>query len=433
MGNDSIINKFVNNLPVELHLVDPKVGTYSACGPGTKHKKRIQDYIDTGDTSHIFKNELDKACFYHDSAYSKFKDVLNRQVADRKLMEQSIHIARDESIDGYQRALAAMIYKFFEKKIQMGQGTWNEMLADELHKPVRRKFLRRSVISYSIDDIWGADLVDMREWNKDNKGFNHLLTVIDVLSKYAWGVPLKDKRGDTVTAALKSIIDKSGRTPNHLWVDEGAEFYNKVMKAYLDKNNINMYSTYSENKSAVVERFNRTLKTNMWKLFTANNTRNWIDLLPRLLEAYNKRIHSTIRLSPIEASKRKNERLLLDTVYEYDNTPPKFKVGDTVRISRVKGLFEKGYLPNWSEQVYKILVVKHTYPITYNIVDLKGETIKGSFYEQELQKTDQQIFRIEKVLEKKKIKGKQYGLVKWIGYNKGFNEWLPMHYIKNLK
>jgi predicted transcriptional regulator len=107
-------------------------------------------------------------------------------------------------------------------------------------------------------------------------------------------------------------------------------------------------------------------------------------------------------------------------------------VGDTVRISRVKGLFEKGYLPNWSEEIYNVVKVQMTMPVTYIIKDLKDEVIKGSFYEQELQKTKQEIFRIEKVLQKKKIKGRQHGLVKWIGYNNDFNEWLPMSEIKNL-
>jgi transposase InsO family protein len=445
-GNNSIINKFVNNLPFELHLADPKVGRYSACGPGTKHKKRVQDYIETGDTNHIFKNELDKACFYHDSGYSKFKDVANRQVADKVLMKHAINIANDESIDGYQRSLAAMVYAFFKKKIQMGQGTSQSQsqslsqLADELHKPVRRTFQRRRVIVYTIDDVWGADLVDMTEWYKDNKGFKFLLTVIDVLSKHAWGVQLKDKRGDTVTTALKGIIESSNRKPNFLWVDEGGEFYNKTMKAYLDKNDIQMYSTYSENKSAVVERFNRTLKTNMWKRFTAENTRNWIDMLPKLFTDYNKRKHSSIKMSPIDASKKENEQRALNALYGNDRSKdhtktiksPKLKVGDTVRISRVKGLFEKGYLPNWSEEIYNVVKVQMTMPVTYIIKDLKDEVIKGSFYEQELQKTEQEIFRIEKILQKKKIKGRQHGLVKWIGYNNDFNEWLPMSEIKNL-
>ena len=302
MSNDSIINKFVNNLPFELHLMDPNVGKYAACGPGTKHYERIQKYIKTGDTSHIFKNKLDKACFYHDSAYSKFKDVPNRHIADKQLIGQALRIANDENIDGYQRALAGMVYNFFNKKIQMGQGF--EQLADELHKPVKRKFPHCHVIVYSVDDVWGADLVDMREWKNYNKGYVHMLTVIDVMSKYAWAIPLKDKKGDTVKTALEKIITESGRTPDHLWVDEGGEFYNKTMKAYLNKNNIIMYSTYSENKSAVVERFNRTLKTNMWKRFTAENTRKWIDMLPKLLSDYNNRKHSSIKMSPIKASEQ---------------------------------------------------------------------------------------------------------------------------------
>ena len=351
-------------------------------------------------------------------------------------MDRALHIAKDTSIDGYQRSLASMIYKFFAKKIQMGQG-WKESLAEELHKPIRRKFNRRCVKVYSIDDVWGADLVDLKEWKGYNKGYVYLLTVIDVYSKYAWAVPLKDKRGETVMMAFKDIISKSDRKPNNLWVDEGTEFYNKIMKAYLDENNINIYSTFSENKSAVIERFNRTLKTDMWKRFTAENTRNWIEMLPELLSNYNTRKHSTIKMPPTKASLKENEVVVLDRLCKGDSgslnlKKPKFKVGDTVRISRVKGLFEKGYLPNWSEQIYKISEVRLTSPVTYIIKDLKGDVIKGSFYEQELQQTSQETFRIEKVLRKKYIKGKQYGLVKWLGYNKDFNEWLPMTEIKSL-
>ena len=113
MSNDSIINKFVNNLPIELHLYDPVVGKYSACGPGTKHKERIEKYIQSGDTSHIFKNELDKHCFYHDSAYDKYKDVPNRQIADRKLMDGAFQIASDESKNGYERSACGYDFQVF--------------------------------------------------------------------------------------------------------------------------------------------------------------------------------------------------------------------------------------------------------------------------------------------------------------------------------
>ena len=139
--NDSIINRFVNNLPFEMHLWDPKVGKYSACGPGTKHSDRVRSYIKTGNTDFIFKNNLDKACFYHDSGYTKYKDVEHRHIYDRQLMNAAANIANDQNIDGPQRALAALITTFFQKKLQMGQGVknkqseedWKRMLSEQLH------------------------------------------------------------------------------------------------------------------------------------------------------------------------------------------------------------------------------------------------------------------------------------------------------------
>ena len=147
-----------------------------------------------------------------------------------------------------------------------------------MHKPVRRKFPRRKVEVYGVDDIWGADLVDMQEWSRVNKGYKYMLNVNDVLTKYAWSVPLKDKKGDTVTEAFKYIVQNSNRIPKHIWVDKGKEFYNKIMDEWLKNNNIIRYSTYGEHKSSIVERFNKTLKTNMGKRFTCDNTRRWIDV-----------------------------------------------------------------------------------------------------------------------------------------------------------
>ena len=113
---------------------------------------------------------------------------------------------------------------------------------------------------YAVDDIWAADLVDMKEWSKINNGYKYMLNIIDVYSKYGWSAPLKDKRGDTVTDAFKCIVKESNRRPKHIWVDQGKEFYNKNMDQWLEENKINRYSTYGEHKSCVVERFNRTIK-----------------------------------------------------------------------------------------------------------------------------------------------------------------------------
>ena len=173
----------------------------------------------------------------------------------------------------------------------------------------------------------------------------------------------------------------------------------------------------------------------MWKRFTAENTRNWINMLPELIKKYNEKKHATTTLSPIEASKEENEPYVFEVVYKKNSiniASPKFKVGDSVRISRVKGMFEKGYLPNWSEETYKIVKVKPTTPATYVLQDWNGDVIRGSFYEQELQKTTQNVFRIEKIIRKKKIKGVPHGLVKWLGYSKKFNEWLPMSTLSKL-
>ena len=257
-----------------------------------------------------------------------------------------------------------------------------------------------------------------------------MLNVIDVFSKYAWSVPMKNKTGLTTLEAFKKITKESGRICKHLWVDRGLEFYNKHIKSWLKENNIVMYSTYSEHKSVVVERFNRTLKEIMWKRFTAENTRNWIDMLDKLMRGYNNKIHSTIGMSPVKASKKENEmKVLRNTI---DKTRPRparkarLKKGDKVRISRVKSTFEKGYLANWSEELYIVDKVQKTIPVTYKLKDLLGEEIEGSFYEEELQKSQQEVYRVEKVIRKKKIDGVEHALVKWSGYSEKFNEWIPM-------
>jgi hypothetical protein len=276
----------------------------------------------------------------------------------------------------------------------------------------------------------------MQEWNYQNKGFRYMLNVIDVFSKYAWSIPLKDKRGLTVVDAFKQIVKQSGRVPKHIWVDQGKEFYNKNMDEWLQENNINRYSTHGEHKSAVVERFNRTLKEIMWKRFTAENTRKWIDMLDKLVHDYNNRRHSTIGTTPAKASLKENEMKVMQNIINKTKvmvkSKAKFKVGDKVRMSRIKAIFEKGYLPNWSEEIYIVENVQKTNPVTYKIKDSLGEVIEGSFYNEELQKTNQETYRIERVIRKKKIDGVEHALVKWSGYGDRHNQWIPVSELEKL-
>ena len=187
---NKIINKFLlagDKFMPEMHLKQPQF-TYLACGPFNKHKERIKKFNQTGDTRYIYRNDPDKACFQHDSAYADNKDLINRTRADKVLRDKAHDIASNPEYDGYQRGLASMVYKFFDKKT-MGSGAVepNESLklADELNKPIIRKFNKRTVYSSFKDNIWGVDLADMQLLSKFNKGIRFLLSVIDIFSKYA--------------------------------------------------------------------------------------------------------------------------------------------------------------------------------------------------------------------------------------------------------
>lgn len=257
----------------------------------------------------------------------------------------------------------------------------------ELHKRVVRKFERRPVEVAGIDAVWCADLVDMSMFSKQNKGYKWLLTVIDVLSRHAWAIPLKDKKGPTIMDAMTKIIMESGRTPGKIWADQGSEFINKEFKK-----NFEVYHTFGETHAAPIERFNRTLKTIMWVKFTRHDSQEWVSRIPKLLYKYNNRVHSSIKMTPLQASKKKNEKVLLlyqqDKVDKVKSSKPKFKLNDIVRISRTKGVFEKGYTKRWSHELYQVVEVLKTKPITYKIKDLEhDEVVEGSFYNNELQKS----------------------------------------------
>ena len=415
---NNVINKFLlagDKFMPEIHLRQPQF-TYSACGPFTRYEERIQKFKETGDTNYIYMNELDKACFTHDAAYSDSKDLTKRTVADKILKDKAFDIAKDPKYDGYQRGLASMVYKFFDSKVS-GSGAKlipeNEQLANELHKSIIRKFEKRKVYSTFKDNIWGVDLADMQLLSKYNKGIRFLLCVTDIFSKYAWVVPLKDKNGISIVKAFQSILKQSNsnRKPNKIWVDKGFEFYNAYFKKWLRDNDIVMYSTYNEGKSVVAERFIRTLKSKIYKYMTSISKDVYIDKLDDIVDEYNNTYHTTIKMKPIGVK---------NNTYINTSKDPKFNVGDHVRISKYKNIFAKGYMPNWSEEVFVIKKIKNTVPWTYIINDLNGEEIIGTFYEKELQKTSQEEFRIEKVIRRKG--DKLY--VKWKGYDNSFNSWI---------
>ena len=276
-------------------------------------------------------------------------------------------------------------------------------LVNELHAPARKNFPRRHVIVRGYDDLWQADIVEMRPYSRFNRGYHYILTVIDMLNKHAWAVPLKSKGGSETADAITEIIRDSKRCPRNIQTDMGKEFYNADVQRLMRKHNINHYSTYSVLKASVVERFNRTLKNDMWKMFTLNGTYKWIDALPRLVSDYNARKHRTIGMRPVDVTPAIAERLLA-TVYNRVNIAglAKFKVGDPVRVSKYKTLFEKGYTPNWTTEVFKIVKVQHTNPASYLLEDYRKKSVAGAFYEHELHRANYpDVYLVEKVLRRR--------------------------------
>ena len=295
-------------------------------------------------------------------------------------------------------------------------------LVNELHKPARKNFKRRRTIIKGIDDIWQADLAEMCKYFRKNDNYRYILVVIDCFSKFVWCKPMKNKSGPEVTRAMSEIFKESKRACKNLNTDQGTDFYNAHFNKLMKKYKINHYSTYSTKKAAIVERVIRTLKERLYKYFSLNGSYRWIDILSDIVRDYNNRKHRTIGMKPCDVNKS-NEKKILDSVYNRIllTSPRRYKVGDIVRISKNKHVFKKGYTPNWTTELFKIIKVRITNPTTYLLEDMHGKPISGGFYEEELQKTkNPDVYLVEKVL--RRCGNKVY--VKWLGLDSSHNSWI---------
>lgn len=265
-----------------------------------------------------------------------------------------------------------------------------QLLTSELHKPVKHNFQRLKVKSFEPKDILAIDLVDMNLF-KENE-YRYILTAQDIFTKYSFAIPLKTKTSDELIKVFKQIFKIL--KPNKIWCDEESAIYSNTFQVFLMENNISLYSTGSEIGVSIIERFNRTLKEWMWKEFTKNSNTKWLKILPKLVKKYNNRIHSTIKVKPIDAF-RNPEIIKQQKESKLKIKKPNFKIGDRVRIYRYKTEFEKGYTTRWSKEIFIISNIRNTNPITYFVKDLNDDLIsvpsdstKGaSFYKEQLQKT----------------------------------------------
>ena len=375
-------------------------------------------------------NKVDEISLRHDICYRDHSNAKKR--CDDVMLEQLNNLKPEnwrESID------KRMIGSIMGAKSRLGLGIkWTDGLAEELHKPRRKKFKKRYVFVKKANDIWAADLIDLRSHSRINEGMKYVLMVIDCFSKFGYGIPLRTKTGSEVTEAFKSLFKKE--TPRFLWVDNGTEFYNSELKTLLKKLGIKMYSTHNAEKVSIVERWNRTIKTQLWKYFSANGTYKWIDIIQPLIDRYNNTKHRSIGFTPIEARKASNHYRVFQNLYRKKMSErrsfPKFKIGDQVRIILKKKIFDKGYTSNWSNKIYTVAEILMTIPTTYKVED-NGRPLAKKYYEPELQKSEQTMFHIEKILKWKTVDGKRFGRVKWLGYDSSYNSWEPEENIKHLR
>lgn len=308
----------------------------------------------------------------------------------------------------------------------------NWLLAQDtytLHRLARKKFPRNRIYVDNKDELWQCDLCDMRTLSQYNDGYNYILTVIDVFSKFAWAIPLKSKHKENVKIAFECIF-AGGRKPYNIQTDKGKEFINKEMVAFFKQNGINYYTTRNPDvKAAVIERFNRTLKQRMFRFLNFKNSYRFIDHLYELVDAYNHSFHSSIKMRPVDVDDTKVLQVW-GNLYK-DSRPsqkPRLKVGMRVRIARKKSLFEKGYETYFTEEIFKIVkLIKRPIPV-YELEDLNGEKIDGLFYEYELQPVTvgkDKTYKIDKILGRRKKRGIREVLVSWKGYPPNFNSWVP--------
>ena len=353
-----------------------------------------------------------------------------------KRLNKVYHDPRDPGSLGGLRRLASRAKELrITKDLNLVKDYLETQRSYTYHKQARKTFSRNKTIVSGIDAQWQADLADMQAIAEDNDGVKYLLTCIDVFSKFAWVIPVKDKGSVTMKSGIEQLLQRSTpRLPQKLQTDKGLEFLNKQVQSVLKNFGIEHFTTMGETKASIVERFNRTLKTRIWRHFTASKSKRYLDVLQDIVHSYNNTIHRSTGMKPF-AMKKSDEPSVWRRLYG-NGEPPKERhemnasEGDTVRITKWKGDFEKGYEPNWTEEEFRITKKssKQLPQPVYKIEDLAGEPIVGSFYREQLQKIQpSDDYIVEKILNRRtdpKTRRKEI-LVKWEGWPEKFNCWIP--------
>lgn len=307
-------------------------------------------------------------------------------------------------------------------------------LHKEFHKGERNKsYSRYKRYQFQLDLCF---ILDLSEYNDNIKYF---LTVIDTFTRYAFVRPLENKKGVTVLNAFKDILIEAKDKPFMIVCDKGTEFTNKSFNDYCNNENIKVILPESNTHAAYIERFNRTFQNLIRKFCTEFQTNRYIDFLQDIIKSYNLRKHRMIGMSPFEAEKNPHAALIINNIIskqelQITKKKPDLQVGSFVRISKYKNKFSRGYDEQTQNEIFKIKSISNNKrkPLYY-LSDYNGiEDIKGGFYRFEITPVNINTFRIEKILKRKKIRGQNFALVKWLGYGHQHNQWINEDELQNI-
>ena len=223
-------------------------------------------------------------------------------------------------------------------------------------KPPKKNYVTNKTDVYHIDDIWSLDILDLKNYGpENNRGYRYVFVIIDNFSKYGWTVPLKNKNAQTIKDSLENIFKNSKRKPNLIESDRGKKFYNNIFQDFLNKNNIKLSSRNCSYGAVFAERFNRTIRDLLKKIVFEQGDAKWIDILSTITKQYNNKVHSSTKLTPIQASLKKKEGYVYKNLLDKRNKiKPKFQLNEFVRVADLKKTFSKGDTTNWSYKLYKI-------------------------------------------------------------------------------
>jgi hypothetical protein len=295
-----------------------------------------------------------------------------------------------------------------------------------LHKPAPRIFPRQKILMSSIDEQWDADVMDMQKFARQNHGYRYLAVFIDIFSRYIWVEPMKTKKNEDMLRAINRVFIK-GRKPLYLRTDQGMEYMGKYVQHYLQKNNVHHFTALNPMHANYAERLIRTLKGKIYRLFTANKNKQYIDHLDDIVDGYLNTVHRSTNMRPIDITEKNAqdvyEKLYLPQQIELENTPINyaFQIGDKVHMVMDRSVFHKAYKETYFQEIFEIFSHKYSNPPRYKLRDLLKQEIKGTFYEQQLTKIPYDytgdLEKVEKVVRYRKgVTGKE-ALVRWKGYS----------------